>query len=94
MILDQQAAPINLYPAHDVALDYTGYAYQDQYPLPEGCWLLSVVKGDAWLFQNGEDTVLHTGEQVEIYNQQGDIHIRSLYARGVVKFTLVAIEEK
>ncbi len=94
MILDQQGDLVNIYPANEVPHNYTEYAHRKQYRLPEGCWILSIVKGDAWLFQNGEDRVLHMGEKLQINNEQGDMYIRSLYARGFVKFTLAAIEVK
>ena len=89
MIASQTINHMQIHNAQNITQDYV---HRTQVKLPQGRWLLTVVKGDAWLFQGKKETILHTGDSIEIDNAQADVFIRSLYARGFAKYTLRNME--
>ncbi len=68
-----------------------GFIFRDMQELPMGYYALTITKGDAWLFHNNEDTVLHTNETLIIRADEAPAKIRSLYNVGVVTFTISEI---
>lgn len=56
--------------------------------LPQGNWHIEVTKGDAWIFCDGHNIPVHTGEQFEVNTTDGDVHVHSLYQSGHVHYTI------
>jgi uncharacterized protein with PhoU and TrkA domain len=71
---------------------HTDFVHNTKTPLPQGNWLISVIKGDAWLFSPNNNTVLRTGDMIRVDNKDGQVVIRSLYTRGVTKYTIVGVD--
>ena len=68
---------------------HTDYVHSTKTPLPKGNWLISIIKGEVWLFIDNSNTVLHAGDKIRVDNENGQALIRSLYTRGFSKYTLV-----
>ena len=88
MFAAQSFNPVQIHNTQNITQDYV---HRTQVKLPEGRWLLSIIKGDAWIFQGNKETILHTGDAIEIDNSQNDMIIRSLYARGFARYTLTKV---
>lgn len=71
---------------------HTDYVHSTKTPLPQGNWLISIIKGDAWIFNDGNNTVLHAGDKMWVDNENGQSLIRSLYVRGFSRYTLVSLD--
>ena len=61
--------------------------------LPEESFTLEVKGGDAWVFINGEDRILHEGEKLIVDTPHEGV-MRKLYHRGHVKYKISSLENK
>lgn len=63
-----------------------GSVFNSDFILPEGSWNLHITEGDAWIFSNNDDFLLHTNENIVISNIKGTTRIKRLYTTGKVEF--------
>ena len=65
----------------------TDYVFDVAFTLPKGRWEVTIEKGDAWVFKKHGNFTLHTNDSVNIEaSVDGEIQIKRLYVRGLVKF--------
>ena len=82
----------NINNTNNIVQMHVDYVHGTKIPLPKGNWLISIIKGDVWLFVGEDNTVLHAGDMLRVDNQNGQALIRSLYTRGFGKYTLVSMD--
>ncbi|MAU13826.1 MAG: hypothetical protein CL607_28675 [Anaerolineaceae bacterium] len=56
--------------------------------LPEGNWLLNIEAGHAWVFCNDRNVPLHKGQSIQLNPEDGNVHIRALYTKGITVYNL------
>jgi hypothetical protein len=71
---------------------HTDYVHNTKTPLPKGNWLISIIKGNVWLFNGNNNSILGAGDMIRVDNEDGQVSIRSLYTRGVAKYTIVGVD--
>lgn len=59
--------------------------------LPEGSFTLEVKGGDAWVFIDGTDHIVHEGETLTFDSSTGGI-MRKLYHRGHVRYKISPLD--
>ncbi|MEL6406881.1 MAG: hypothetical protein AAFR81_21095 [Chloroflexota bacterium] len=79
-------AKINAYEPVEIVEDYI---YESPLTLPAGNWQLTIEKGDAWVFCDKDNFVLHTTDSTYITSEEHAITLRCLYVKGSVKFTAI-----
>lgn len=62
------------------------YIFDNQVELPQGNWEVHIIKGDAWIFSNQGNFILHAGETTIITESDGVTQLKRLYTKGMVKF--------
>ena len=67
------------------------YIFNTPFTLPEGNWMLTVEKGDAWIFTDKRNLVLNTNETMKIDPSDGEARIQRLYSKSVVRFQAAQI---
>jgi hypothetical protein len=61
--------------------------------LPKGNFTLEVKGGDAWVFIDDKDYLLHEGETLTIDSSNGGV-MRKLYHRGHVKYKISPLDDQ
>lgn len=61
------------------------YVFETMRPLPTEAIKLTVTRGDAWVFIDNRDFILHTGEAVYLSQRTTPANIRRAYTRGFAK---------
>lgn len=61
--------------------------------LPKGSFQLEVKGGDAWVFIDDEDRIVHEGETLTFETARGGI-MRKLYHRGHVKYKISRLDDR
>lgn len=69
------------HPAGDAGVLF-GHAFSANTTIPAGNWMLSIVKGEAWVFCGEANFVLRAGDYALLAASDGPITIRSLYTKG------------
>lgn len=64
------------------------YVFDRHCVLPNSDMTLTVLRGDAWVFTEGRNFILHTGEQHDISPHRTAPIIRRAYTRGFAKFQI------
>mgnify|MGYP006921607155 CR=1 FL=1 len=64
------------------------YVFDRHCVLPNSDMTLTVLRGDAWVFSEGKNFILHTGEQYTISSHRTPPIIRRAYTRGFAKFQI------
>lgn len=72
-------------------LRHADYAFADGNVLPAGDWHIRIENGDAWVFSNGREHILHAGDTMHVKCEDGATRIRSLYVRGFARYQLSRI---
>lgn len=62
------------------------YVFDNPVTLHAGRWNLRIEKGDAWIFCNRGNFPLTTTQSMHFEPSDGDILIRRLYVKSIVKF--------
>jgi len=62
------------------------YVFDNQHVLPKGDLKLTVLKGDAWVFTEEHNFILHKGEQRVLSATSKPTIIRRAFTRGFAKF--------
>ena len=62
------------------------YVFGTPFTLPQGHWMLTTEKGEAWIFTDKRNFTLKANETMMIDPSDGDVHIKRLYVKSVVKF--------
>lgn len=65
------------------------YVFETPILLPANEWELEVEKGHAWIFSNKGDFIVNDGESVTLHPADGDLTIKRLYVREVLKFKAI-----
>lgn len=71
-----------------------GHVFDGEDIIPAGNWKLSVVKGDAWVFFDRGNFVLHAGDGALLSEMEGPITIRRLYTKGYALYRAVPLRWK
>ena len=67
------------------------YVFDKQQVLPEGNLKLTVLRGDAWVFTEGHNFILHKGEQRTLSTNTKPPIIRRAFTRGFAKFQVEVV---
>lgn len=67
---------------HNGTTQNADYVFRDRLELPIGKLTVKVIRGDAWVFTESEDFVLHAGEKRTFETSHRAPVIRSLYEVG------------
>jgi len=64
------------------------YVFDRHCVLPNSDMTLTVLRGDAWIFSEGRNFILHTGEKYTFTPHRTAPIIRRAYTRGFTKFQI------
>lgn len=67
------------------------YVFERGSTLPTGSLKLTVLRGDAWIFTEGCNFILHTGEQRTISTETNPPVIRRAYTRGFANYQVEVV---
>lgn len=56
--------------------------------LPQGDWSLTIEAGHAWVFCKERNMPLHRGQTLRLSQEDGNVHIRALYTKGITVYKL------
>lgn len=67
------------------------YVFDNHHILPTGALKLTVLQGDAWVFTEGCNYILHKGEQRTLSAKATPSIIRRAFTRGFAKFQVEVV---
>lgn len=67
------------------------YIFETMKTLPREALKLTVTRGDAWIFTNNEDFILHTGEGCYLSEHETPAIVRRAYTRGFAKIQIETV---
>lgn len=67
------------------------YIFDTMKTLPHEAIKLTVTRGDAWVFTECSDFILHTGEECYLSESNYPANIRSAYTRGFAKVQIEVV---